>query len=326
MASEGGDSLQAEQDRRIAEKLRRELGRDICAFLEAPDVVEIMLNPDGRLWVERVGRPMECFGRMAPHQAEAIMTTVASVYKTTITRENPILECELPFDGSRLAALIPPVVSAPTFAIRRKALQVYTLDKYVTDGIMTGRQKAQICAAVEADQNILVVGGTGTGKTTLTNAIIAYMSEARPDARLIIIEDTAELQCSSANYVQLRSTDLVGMLRLLKTTMRLRPTRILVGEVRDAEALTLIDSWNTGHPGGVATVHANDAQSGLTRIEALVRRATKGAIPHNEIAAAINVIVSIAKTSSGRRVKEVVTVTGYDHASATYITTNENEE
>lgn len=323
MANDAGDSLQAEQDRRIAEKLRRELGREICAYLEAPDVVEIMLNPDGRLWVERLGHRMEPFGKMAPHQAEAIMTTVASVYKTTITRENPILECELPFDGSRFEALIPPVVPAPSFAIRRKALQIYTLDKYVADGIMTERQKELICRAVDGHQNILVVGGTGTGKTTLTNAIIAYMSEAWPDERILIIEDTAELQCSSNNYVQLRATDQVDMLRLLKATMRLRPTRILVGEVRGAEALTLIDSWNTGHPGGVATVHANHAKAGLTRLEALVRRATQGAVPHNEIAAAINVIVSIAKTAGGRRIKEVVTVHGYDHESATYHTTNE---
>lgn len=315
------DNMQNEQERRIAEKLRRELGKDICGLLEAPDVVEIMLNPDGVLWVERIGKGMETFGRMLPHQAESIMTTVASVYKMTITRENPILECELPFDGSRFEALIPPVVPAPSFAIRRKALAIYTLDDYVRDEIMTEGQRDLITAAVDDHKNILVVGGTGTGKTTLTNAIIHYMSQQWGHERLLIIEDTAELQCSAPNYVQLRATDQVDMLRLLKATMRLRPNRILVGEVRGDEALTLIDAWNTGHPGGVATVHANNATAGLVRLEALVRRATKGQPPVQEIAAAINVIVSIAKTPMGRRVKEVVSVHGHD--GTRYTTTHE---
>jgi P-type conjugative transfer ATPase TrbB len=308
-----------ERDQRVAEKLQRELGPQICEFLKAPDVVEIAKNPDGALWVERLGHPMERFGYMQPHQAESIIGTVASVYKTTVTRDNPILECELPFDGSRFEALIPPVVLSPTFAIRRKALSVFTLDDYVSKNIMTSAQRDAIRCAVDEHKNILVVGGTGTGKTTLTNAIIDYMSRSHPDERLVIIEDTAELQCSSPNYVALRAVDQVDMLRLLKATMRLRPTRILVGEVRGPEALTLIDSWNTGHPGGVATVHANTASTGLTRVESLVRRGVTGAIPVKEIAAAINLVVSIAKVGKGRAVQEVLAVDGYDHLTKNYV-------
>ena len=155
----------------------------------------------------------------------------------------------------------------------------------------------------------LVVGGTGTGKTTLTNAIIDHMAETVPDDRLVIIEDTAEIQCRSPNAVILRATEYADMLRLLKATMRLRPDRILVGEVRGAEALSLLKAWNTGHPGGIATVHANDARSGLTRVESLVAEATAAPM-QNVIAAAVNVIVSIAKTKEGRKVREVLRVNG----------------
>ena len=315
------ESLLGEQDRRIAEKLRRELGREICAHLEAPDVIEVMLNSDGRLWVERLGKGMEQFGRMAPHQAEAIMTTVASVYRTTITRENPILECELPFVGSRFEALIPPVVEAPTFTIRRKALKIFTLDEYVASGIMSARQCEIIKDAIRRHRNILVVGSTGSGKTTLTNALIDYIAHAFPHERLVIIEDTAELQCSSTNKVVLRATDQVDMLRLLKATMRLRPDRILVGEVRGPEALALLKAWNTGHPGGLATVHADDGALGLLRLEELVSEAS--VTPrHQTIARTIHYVVYIAKTDEGRRVKEIVSVQGHD--GTTYITTNED--
>jgi P-type conjugative transfer ATPase TrbB len=303
--------LAKERDVRVQEKLRRELGPAICALLSEPDVVEIMLNADGRLWVERLGREMESFGEMAPHQAEAMMATVAATLKTTLTRESPILECELPLDGSRFEGLIPPVVSAPVFAIRRKALSIYSLDRYVADGIMTSAQRACLCDAVDAHQNILVVGGTGSGKTTLTNGIIDYTASAWPHERLVIIEDTAEIQSRSKNSVILRATDTVDMLRLLRATMRLRPTRILVGEVRGAEALSLIKAWNTGHPGGVATIHANSAEAALTRMESLVAEATAAPM-QKVIAEAVNVIVSIAKTAQGRQVQDVLRVEGYE--------------
>ena len=302
----------SENDRRVAEKLRRELGPIINRLLAEPDVVEIMLNPDGVLWSERLGGKMEVVGRMDAHQAESMMNTIASCFRVAVTRESPILECELPFDGSRFEGLIPPIVAKPTFAIRRKAHAIFSLASYVSQGMMTEEHRTAICAAVDDHKNILVVGGTGSGKTTLTNAVIGYMAEAWPDERLVIIEDTGELQCASQNAVQLRAVDGVDMLRLLKATLRLRPDRILVGEVRGPEAMTLIDSWNTGHPGGVATVHANDAASGLIRVESLVRRGLSGGVPVQEIAAAVNVVVCIAKTNQGRRITEVVTVTGHD--------------
>lgn len=300
-----------EHDRRIKEKLKRELGPKICEMLEDDRVIEIMLNPDGTLWVERLGENMKQVGTMPSAQAESLMGTVASTLRTQITAQNPILECELPIDGSRFEALIPPVVAGPTFTIRKKAVQIFTLEDYVTSGIMTPEQATAIKDAVTSRMNILVVGGTGTGKTTLTNAIIDCMAELSPDDRIAIIEDTGELQCKAKNAVTMRAVDHVDMTRLLKATMRLRPDRILVGEVRDGAALALLKAWNTGHPGGAATVHANNASAGLIRIEQLVAEVSQASM-QTLIAEAVNLIVSIEKTSQGRRIKEVVKVLGFD--------------
>lgn len=303
-------SARAEFARRISEKLRRELGSTVLALLSEPDVIEIMLNPNGQLWVERFGQPMESAGLMPPAQAESLMATIASGLNAVITRENPILECELPLDGSRFEALIPPVVSAPVFTIRKKAFRVFTLAEYVEAGIMTNQQKLVIEEAVEDRKNILIVGGTGSGKTTLTNAVIDHMSKTAPDHRLVIIEDTAEIQCQAKNAVILRATDQVDMLRLLKATMRLRPDRILVGEVRGLEALTLLKAWNTGHPGGVCTVHANSALSGLIRLEQLIAEATPASMK-TLIGEAVDLVVTIHKTLEGRKVREIIGVNGF---------------
>jgi P-type conjugative transfer ATPase TrbB len=320
MAEETQPSARDEQARRLAETLRRQLGATLCGLMQAPDVVELILNPDGRVWVDRLGQGMSFICMMAPATAESLIATVASTLRSTVTRENPILECELPLvaplDGARFEALIPPVVSpGPAFTIRRKASSVFKLKTYEDQGIMTARQRAAIERAVRARQNILVVGGTGTGKTTLTNAILAYMAEVETKHRLVIIEDTSEIQCEAENKVILRTTDVVGMLRLLKATMRLRPDRIIVGEVRDGAALALLKAWNTGHPGGVCTVHANThvdaARAGLTRIEQLVQEASNS--PMRElIAEAVDLIVSIAKADNqpGRLVQEVVSISG----------------
>jgi type IV secretion system protein VirB11 len=313
-------SAREEQARRLAETLRRQLGPTLCGLMQTPDVVEVMLNPDGRVWVDKLGRGMEPVSRMAATTAESLIATVASTIRSTVTRENPILECELPlvapFSGARFEAVIPPNVSpGPIFTIRRRASAVFTLGEYVAAGIMTQKQCAAIKRAVRERQNILVVGGTGTGKTTLTNAILAHMADVAKTHRLVIIEDTAEIQCAAENAVILRATDTVTILRLLKTTMRLRPDRIIVGEVRGGEALALLKAWNTGHPGGVCTVHANThvnaARAGLTRIEQLIQEASNS--PMRElIAEAVDLIVSIAKTDGppGRLVQEVISISG----------------
>lgn len=322
-----GDVMQVQSARddraeRGLTKIRRDLGPQICGFLEEPSVVEIMLNPDGALWVERQGEPMRRVGDMQDAAAEALIATVAAMMKTTVTRENPILECELPGDGSRFEALIPPIVARPSFTIRRKATRVFTLADYVAAGTMTEAQRQVIENSIVQRKNILVVGGTGTGKTTLTNAILDGMAALAAGDRIVTIEDTNELQCNAENVVPLRATDQVDMQRLLKATMRLRPDRIVVGEVRGKEALALLKAWNTGHPGGVATVHANDGLGGLLRLETLVAEGSLNPMPQT-IAAAVNTVIVIAKTPNGRRITEVLQVHGWDGQN--YLTSNINE-
>ncbi|MFM2287729.1 MAG: hypothetical protein RL684_872, partial [Pseudomonadota bacterium] len=316
--------------------LRRELGPDICALLDAPDVIEIMLNPDGSTWVERLGAPMERFGRMLPHQAESILTTIASVFKTTVTRSTPILECEVPLDGSRFIGLLPPIVAGPAFAIRKKASRVFTLADYASRGMFRlGTERATpkanndawtrepdverlIKGAIAGKANILVVGGTGSGKTTLANALLQAIAEHHPNDRVVGIEDTVELQFPVPNHVALRTSDTVDMTRLLRATMRLRPDRIVVGEVRGGEAFALLKAWNSGHPGGFGTIHADSAQEGLEKLtqyvyEAAEARPLPSEIVGRTIAAAVKLVVFIQKISGapGRAVTEICRVRGY---------------
>ena len=303
-----------ERARRISEKLERELGAQVFACLADPDVLDVILNPDGFLWVERLGRAPERLGQMPPYQAEALISTIASEMRTVITAEYPILECELPIDGSRFSAVIPPVVSAPCFAIRCRASRIFTLADYVASGVMSGAQATRLARAVEERHDIIIAGGTGSGKTTLANALIAHMVEACPEDRLVIIEDTTELQCAAKNAMIMRTTTTVSLQRLVRTTMRFSPKRIIIGEVRGGEALELIKAWNTGHPGGVATIHANSAREGLQRLEDLVREATEAPM-QKTIAAAVHFVVFIAKTGQGRRVEELIRVHGFENDS-----------
>jgi type IV secretion system protein TrbB len=305
MAAKGNESL-----RRLVAGLTDALGDVIVSALADVDVVEIMLNPDGRIFVERVGAGMEQVGQMTAHHAEIVIGKVAHALGTEITGESPIVSGELPIGGHRFEGLLPPVVSQPVFTIRKKASLLIGLDTYVADGIMTAPQRQVIRDAVATRKNIVVSGGTGTGKTTLTNAIIAEIVAATPQHRLVILEDTAEIQCAAENAVILHTSDTVDMQRLLKSTMRLRPDRIIVGEVRDGAALTLLKAWNTGHPGGIATVHSDNSLSALTRLEQLIAEVSQQAMPQ-VIGQAVDLIVSIERTARGRVVKDILAVDGF---------------
>ena len=298
---------------RVITKLTRELGSKICGLLEDPAVIEIMLNSDGKLWVERLGSDMEEIGTMGASQAECLMGTLASLKKEILTEKNPRLSCELPkeFFGARFQGSIPPVVKAPSFAIRKRAIAIFTLRDYVRKGIMSESQREIIEAAVSNRQNLLIAGGTGSGKTTLTNAVVQHITSVCPNDRIITLEDTRELQCTVKNAESMLTTEEVNMTSLLKDTLRYRPDRILVGEVRDGAALDLLMAWNTGHPGGVCTIHSNSAHSALTRMELLVGMAVVGPM-QTLIADAVNLVVYIEKCSGSRRIKEIVRVVGYD--------------
>jgi type IV secretion system protein VirB11 len=305
----------ADQKRRlIQEKLIRELGPTIMGALTDPKIVEIMLNPDGVLWFDVLGEGMRDSGtRIAAAKAENMLGTIAAMLDVTLNNENPVLQGELPIDGSRVQGVLRPIVSAPAFAIRKKAALVYTLDDYVAKGILDAGHAAALKAAVRARENILIVGSTGSGKTTLANALLDEIGKvAGADQRIVIIEDTVELQCAAPNVLAMRTSDHVDTTGCLKATMRLRPDRIVVGEVRDHAALALLKAWNTGHPGGLCTVHANSAAAGLLRIEQLIAEA-KGIQPQPLlIAEAVNIITFITRTATSRRVTEVARTGGLD--------------
>ncbi len=298
---------------RLHEKLRRDLGHAVLTALADPQTVEIMLNADGVLWQECLGNKMLPIGKMLPSRAEAFMRTIATCLDTTITRKSPILEGELPLDGSRFAGQIPPIVRAPIFAIRKKASSIFSLEQYVAGKIISAQQKQIIVDAVRNHRNIVVIGGTGSGKTTLTNAIIQQMIEENANERIVIIEDTGEIQCSAKNFVQYHTSLEVTMTHLLRTTLRMRPDRILVGEVRGAEALDLLMAWNTGHEGGVATLHANNARAGLDRLAMLISMHPQSPQPIEPlIAQAVHMLIHITKTPDGsRKVEEILQVSGY---------------
>ena len=299
--------------RRSHDALRRALGADILAALADDQVVEIMLNPAGDLWSDSHAGGMQCIGKIDRVRAMSIVATVAAMLGTTVTPESPILECELPLDGSRFEALIPPVVPAPTFALRKRAKLIFTLADYVDGGVMTALQATLIKTAVAERKNILIAGGTGTGKTTLANAVLNEISAISPDHRIVIIEDVLELQCSVKNTVFLRTSANIDQVSLLRATLRLRPDRIVVGEVRDKSALALLKAWNTGHPGGIGTVHANSTGAALVRVGQLIQEAGVPAAPEL-ISEAVNLVISIRRSSTGRLIDEVAEVTNWSSA------------
>lgn len=295
---------------RLVRKLQDALGDQLCVALDDATVVEIMLNPDGRLFIERLGHGVAAAGAMTPAAAEVVIGSVAHALQSEADDERPIISGELPIGGHRFEGLLPPIVSGPAFTIRRRASRLIPLDDYVTSKVMTDAQASAIRSAIDSRMNIVISGGTGSGKTTLANAIIAEIVAAAPDDRMVILEDTAEIQCAAENAVSLHTSDTVDMARLLKSTMRLRPDRIIVGEVRDGAALTLLKAWNTGHPGGVTTIHSNTATSTLRRLEQLTAEASQQ--PMQEvIGEAVDLVVSIERTGKGRRVREVIHIEGY---------------
>ena len=307
------DSAAVSIKERAKAKLARDMGPLILDALNDPKTVEIMLNADGRLWQERLSERMKCIGTLSTSRGEAIIKTVAGYHGKEVTRHKPILEGEFPLDGSRFAGQLPPIVSAPTFAIRKKAVAIFTLNQYVSANIMTEKQRDSLTTAIHSHKNILVIGGTGSGKTTLVNAIINEMVEIDPSERVILIEDTGEIQCAAQNCVQFHTTIEVSMTALLKITLRMRPDRILVGEVRGPEALDLLMAWNTGHPGGAATLHANNAKAGLDRLSMLISMHPDSPHPIQPlIGEAVDVVVHIARIPEGRRVQEIIEVTGYE--------------
>lgn len=295
--------------------LRTAMGPAIVAALSDPRVIEVMVNPDGALRVDMLGEGrVDTQVRLEAPQAERIIRLVASHARSEVHGDRPIVSAELPpHDGSageRFEGVLPPVALAPCFSIRKPAARIFTLADYVAEGIMSGDAARILADAIVERRNVLVVGGTSSGKTTLANALLAEMAQL--DERVILIEDTRELQCDAPDVVALRTrAGWVTMADLVRSTLRLRPDRIIVGEVRGPEALDMLKAWNTGHPGGIATVHANSALSALYRIEQLVQEAV-ASVPRPLIADAIDLVVFIAGRGLARRVETIARVAGLD--------------
>jgi type IV secretion system protein TrbB len=302
------DPAVAAGDRRTR-MLRTAMGPAIAAALEDPEVVEILLNPDGSLWLDRLGAGREPSGlSLSASDAERIIRLVAAHVRAEVHAGAPILSAELPDTGERFEGVLPPIVRAPTFAIRKRAVAVISLSTYVAEAILTAAQATFLRQAVRERQNILIAGGTSTGKTTLANALLHEV--AATGDRVIILEDTVELQCCADDHVPLRTrAGVVSMAELVRSTLRLRPDRIVIGEVRGGEALDLLKAWGTGHPGGIATIHAGSAEGALVRLEQLILEAAV-TVPRALIAQAVNVIVYIAGRGRARRVDDIVRVTG----------------
>lgn len=307
----------AEAVTRGARMLRTALGPDIAAFLEDPAVVEVMLNPDGRLWIDRLSDGLSDTGAtLLPADGERIIRLVAHHVGTEVHPGAPRVSAELPGTGERFEGLLPPVVTAAAFSIRKPAVAVYTLDDYARAGIMTTAQALILRQAVADRRNILVAGGTSTGKTTLTNALLAEV--AKTSDRVVLIEDTRELQCQARNLVALRTKDgVVTLSDLVRSSLRLRPDRIPIGEVRGAEALDLLKAWGTGHPGGIGTIHAGTALGALRRLEQLIQEAVV-TVPRALIAETINMIAVLAGRGTQRRLSELAVVTDLDPATGDY--------
>jgi type IV secretion system protein VirB11 len=304
--------------RRLVEKMKRELGADVLSMLGDDNVTEVMLNDDGKVWTYGRSGAVDSGVMMTSARSLSFLGTVASFYGKTIHAENTILAEVLPIDGSRINGVIPPTTETPSFNIRKKATRIFTLDEYVSANRMTRNDVDIIGAAIRERKNFLVVGATGSGKTTLTNAILHEINALCPEHRIISMEDTAELQIPQKNKVRMYTDDHTSMQKLLFSAMRQKPDRIVIGEIRNSAALDLLKSWNTGHPGGVTTLHANSCMEAMSRLEMLILEAVPNPM-QRLIGQALGLVIYIEPLATGPTVTEIMEVIDYDHVKEEYV-------
>jgi type IV secretion system protein VirB11 len=313
----------------------------IPAFLAGNSVLDVCVNPDGSLWVNRLGKGFAKEGEIAAADSALLLSGIATVRDLNLNERSPILETIFPLTGDRIEGLVPPVVTAPAFAIRTRQKQLYELQEMVDLGILTDKDDALnqkrhrndfldrapglshvevLKLATKYRRNVLLVGPTGSGKTTFANSLIDDWRKQTPGDRVVMIEDTPELQCSLPHYVQLLATRAITQADLLVAALRLIPKRLVVGEVREPEpAKVLLSAWNTGHSGGLATIHADDGLAGLRKLESLVGVHDRSA--RERIAAAVGLVVFIDgddRIPAGRKVREVIVVQGFDPVRQDY--------
>ena len=299
---------------RYAETIARYLGPKLTELFQDDDITEIYVNPhEGIVRVDTRSRgKVATDERMPAHRVEMLLNAVSASIGENLTAENPRLQAELPkpmFRGSRLQGFVLPVSVGPSFTIRKPPTFIYSLDDYVSHAVLSGAQRDELRRAVSEHRSIVIAGGTNTGKTTLANALLGEITIQFPHERLVLLEDTVELQCAATDYLALRTNGRVALADLVRNTLRTSPDRIIVGEVRGAEALDLLDAWATGHPGGVATVHASSTEGALHRLDRLAQRAN---VPPQAalVAEAVGLVVLIEGGNLRRRVADIVRVDG----------------
>jgi type IV secretion system protein VirB11 len=268
-------------------------------YLADPAVIEIMLNPDGTLRIERLGHGRENTGnRIAAEQAANIIKLVAAHNNDIADADNPEVACELPGSGARFQGWLPPVVKQPSFVIRKRAVAIFSLDDYVEKGIMSASQAAVLRQAVLDRRNVIIAGGTSSGKTTLANALLSEIR--RTEDRVFVLEDLPELQVDVEDLVTLRTSTGVTMRQLVHGCLRMRPDRIIIGEVRDGAALDLMKAWNTGHRGGICTLHANSTDGALARLEDLILEVVP-TVPRRLLIEAVDLVAYLERDPVGQR-------------------------
>lgn len=312
-----------ESSRRLYEKLHHDLGASVSTLLQDKDVNEIILNPDGKLWVDRTSIGQVCIGEIPKPQAFSILNSIAGIHGFVVNQHYPRLEAELPcyqaMRGERFTGQVPPLVSSPCFTIRKKSEVIYSLADYTATNRMTKEQSAVLCDFVAQRKNILVCGGPGSGKTTVTNALIIEAVKSDVNQRFIILEDLPELQCTAANKVAMLTCDTVDMTGLLRAAMRMRPDRILIGEVRGKEALDMLKAWNTGCPGGICTVHANGTEEAIQRILDLAMEANLSVPPISLVLHTIDAVVSVVRKGSQKGyIDAIVKLKEYNNGKFTF--------
>lgn len=292
----------------LIQLLNYSLGEEVVKYFSDDNVIEIMLNDDGKLWIDTFDGTKDTGVIIDNEKALNVAYLLASHIGAEINQDCPHLGGELPGTGFRFQIEIPPIVSNVSFNIRKKAIRVFSLNDYLKNEVITIRQKEIIEKAVAKRRNILVVGGTSSGKTTLCNAILKEIAKYKN--RVVLIEDVQELQCETENKVRMKTCKNTSIRDLIKITMRKTPERIIVGEIRDGAALDLLKAWNSGHPGGISTIHADDCLGGLEKLEQYIQEVS--ANPQSKlIARAVDLVVVIAKVEGQRKITQIVTVDGY---------------
>lgn len=301
--------MRSQREVRLYDILRTALGEGIAGHLLNPQITEIRVNSNGQVWTCHQVAGKQFTGEVLPEEARIrVISAVAYGVDEECNNERPLLAAELPGTGERFQGVLPPITTSPVFVIRKKAIRVFTLDDLVSQMVLTPERADTLRESVRGRKNILVVGGTDSGKTTFANALLDVLKNA--NERILILEDTRELQCEAADVEYLRTKDgTAGLRELVRTSLRMSPDRIVVGEVRGPEGLELTKAWNTGHSGGISTIHANSAGQGLVRLEQLIQES--GITPSRAlIADAINVVVFMEKAGTRRIVRTVARVLG----------------